>query len=297
MRRERSKSSAGGGRTAGVCLLLWTACAAVQTSARAQQAPAATSTLAPGNISEKPAAQPGTPQPSAARTGAVSDSSPAAEAVDRQMQDTVPHPGVLLDRMVAVVNGDVILESDVAEERRLIAFQPVTDPTGAFTREKAVERLVNRRLLLQQAKLQPHKAITDAEVTGEIAGMRRDIPACKRMHCETDAGWQRFLSEQGVTEAELTSYVRDRMEALAFVELRFRTGAIITPAEIKSYYETSMLPVYAKQHVKAPSLKVLSDRIQEVLLQQRVSGLLADWLKSLRAQGTVQIVADGGSAS
>ena len=33
-------------------------------------------------------------------------------------------PGVLLDRLVAVVNGDVILESDVDEERRFGEVQP-----------------------------------------------------------------------------------------------------------------------------------------------------------------------------
>ena len=37
----------------------------------------------------------------------------------------------------------------------------------------------------------------------------------------------------------------------------------------------------------------ISDRIQEILLQQQVGKLLQDWLKSLRAQGTVQIMKPG----
>ena len=37
----------------------------------------------------------------------------------------------------------------------------------------------------------------------------------------------------------------------------------------------------------------MADRIQEVLLQQQVTALLDDWLKALRAQGSVQIVKPG----
>jgi peptidyl-prolyl cis-trans isomerase SurA len=53
------------------------------------------------------------------------------------------------------------------------------------------------------------------------------------------------------------------------------------------------LPEYAKQKATAPALADISTRIQEILLQQRVSKLLEDWLQSLRAQGTVQIMKPG----
>ena len=36
--------------------------------------------------------------------------------------------------VVAIVNGDLILESDVDEERRLAAFQPYSSPAGGFSR-------------------------------------------------------------------------------------------------------------------------------------------------------------------
>ena len=83
---------------------------------------------------------------------------------------------------------------------------------------------------------------------------------------------------------------RHRMEVLQFVEQRFRMGVRISPEEIKTYYEKTMLPLYAKQGQQAPKLDTISERIQEVLLQQQVSSLLSDWLKSLRAQGTVRLL-------
>jgi peptidyl-prolyl cis-trans isomerase SurA len=37
-------------------------------------------------------------------------------------------------------------------------------------------------------------------------------------------------------------------------------------------------------------VEVIAPRIEEILLQQRVNVLLRDWLKSLRDQGSVQIL-------
>ena len=73
----------------------------------------------------------------------------------------------------------------------------------------------------------------------------------------------------------------------------FGPGIRISPAQIKDYYEKTMLPEYAKQKVKPPELETISDRIQEILLQQQVSSLLEDWLKSLKAQGTVRVMRPG----
>jgi peptidyl-prolyl cis-trans isomerase SurA len=77
---------------------------------------------------------------------------------------------------------------------------------------------------------------------------------------------------------------------LRFIEVRFRNGIHISDDEIKDYYDKTMLPEYARQKVTPPKLETISTRIEEVLLQQQVSNLLRDWLKSLRAQGSVRIM-------
>ncbi len=198
--------------------------------------------------------------------------------------------GTVLDRIVAVVNGDLVLESDVNEEQRFAAFQPLTDPEASFSRPRAVERLINRDLILQQLKIQPQAPVTDKEVDDQLGQLRKDIPACKAAHCETDEGWQRFIAAQGFTLDQLHERWKQRMEVLRFIEQRFRMGVRITPAEIQSYYDKTLLPQYAQRNAKPPKVEAVSDRIQEILLQQQVGSLLGDWLKSLRAQGTVQIL-------
>ena len=216
----------------------------------------------------------------------------ATTSIPQVAPPVVAQQGVVLDQVVGVVNGDLILESDVDEERRFAAFQPFRDQRQ-FSRDRAIARLVDRTLILQQERLQPQTPITDAEMENQLSALRKQIPACKQYHCETDAGWQKFVEDQGFSLQELKERWKDRMEVLRFIEMRFKMGIRITPEEIKTYYDKTLLPEYAKQKATAPNLDTISDRIQEILLQQQVSALLGDWLKSLKAQGSVRMAKAG----
>lgn len=233
--------------------------------------------------------------PATAKTQGRADSKATVHATSAPIAEMAPgaKQGVLVDQVIGVVNGDLILESDVEEERHFFAFQPFRDPGGKFSRENAIERLVDRALILQQAKLQPNGLATAAEANAELNSLRKEIPACTQYHCETDAGWERFVADQGFTLDELTERWRQRMEILKFIEVRFRAGIRISHEEIKDYYQKTLLPEYARLNAKAPVLDTISDRIQEVLLQQRVGNLLFDWLQSLKAQGTVRMIKPG----
>jgi peptidyl-prolyl cis-trans isomerase SurA len=222
--------------------------------------------------------------------------SPATKVVLPKLPSMPAVQGNEVDRVVAVVNGELILDSDVDRERRFAALLPYGDATGPYNREAAIERLINRDLILQQVELQPGDVITQQAAAKDLDTLRKSIPACGEHHCETQEGWDKFLATEGFTEESLTSLWRQRMEVLAFIELRFRMGIKITPVEIKEYYQKTMLPQYAAQHAKAPPLSAISSRIQEVLLQQRVSKLLDDWLNSLRAQGNVVVLHVGDHA-
>jgi uncharacterized small protein (DUF1192 family) len=203
-----------------------------------------------------------------------------------------PADGLLVDQVVAVVNDDLVLESDVELAQRFAAFQPLQDRSKE-SRDQLVEQLVNRQLILQQAKLQPDSAVSTAEVNAQIAALRKEIPACAQYHCETDAGWQRFVRDRGLTMPELTQMVTQQIQLLKFTEMRFRTGIRIPQSDIQNYYDKTLLPEYARQHAPAPKLDVIADRIQQILLEKQVSSLLNDWLQSLKAQGSVRIMRPG----
>lgn len=206
-----------------------------------------------------------------------------------QIADNSP---VVLDRVIALVNGDVLLESDVREEMRLATLQPISVPSGRNTEVNAVQRLIRRALILQQMKAQQviNYSISDDEVKKSLAEVRAQIPICRQIGCSTEEGWKTFLKSNGLTEQEVEDRWRQRLEILKFINARFAAGIRISRQDIQKYYQASVVPAFEKMKEKPPTLESVSPRIQEILLQQQVNSMLGDWLQSLRDQGTVQIL-------
>jgi peptidyl-prolyl cis-trans isomerase SurA len=210
---------------------------------------------------------------------------------------------VVLDRVEAIIDGDVLLQSDVEEEMRFAVLEALQVLPGQNTQLRAVRRLITRTLILQQMKAQQQPVTaSDAQVTQGLSDLRKLLPACGPYHCVTDDGWHTFLQANRLTVQEVSERWSQRLAILHFIDLRFRTGIRISKEQIDDYYQKTLLPALAKAGQKPPPLDAIAPKIQEVLLQQEVSGLLQDWLKSLRDEGSVQIVdpayaalADAGS--
>ena len=203
----------------------------------------------------------------------------------------IPKGAVVLDHVVAVINGSVILQSDVNEEMAYSVLQPFSIDSARNTPQRALQRLIDRDLILQQMQTtQTITPPTPEEVQERITQLRAVIPECARYQCVTDAGWQDFLSAKGLTEKEVTAHWSQRMLILSFIQSRFGSGVRITPAEISDYYNKTLVPQFHDKAVKPPPLSDVSSRIEEILLQQRVSSLLLEWLQSLKSEGSVSIL-------
>lgn len=202
----------------------------------------------------------------------------------------LPSGAVVLDHVVAVINGSVILQSDINEEMGYAVLQPFSIDSARNTPQRALQRLIDRDLILQQMDTaQEVVPPTPAELKQRIDQLRAVIPECPQYHCQTDAGWQAFLRAKGLTEQEVETHWRQRMIILSFIQSRFGTGVRITPAEVADYYNKTLLPQFQAKSLKPPTLESVSARIEEILLQRRVSSLLLEWLQSLKNEGSVSI--------
>jgi peptidyl-prolyl cis-trans isomerase SurA len=206
--------------------------------------------------------------------------------------ESPPAPAsVMLDRVVAVVNNHAILSSDLDDEIRLSVLDPGRGGLGVLTRQRALEQLIARALIQQQIRQEDEQSSnpSNAEVAARLDEIRRELPACVRQNCASDAGWTAFLNAHGLTPERVESYLRYRLEILRFIERRFRQGIQISSQEIETYYRGTLVPQYASGE-KIPTLEVVSPRIQEILLQQHVNAMFDDWLQNLRKQGDVEVL-------
>ena len=217
---------------------------------------------------------------------AVAQSTPAADSPTTSSQQPV-----VLDSVIAVINGDVLLRSDLQTEMEMAALEPLSLPAGKNFERRAARRLINRTLILQQMQSQGMvKDITDDAVQKDLDSLREQLPDCRKSDCKTEAGWEKFLAQHNLTSSEVAERWRQRMQILSFIDTRFRAGVRISKTDIEDYYNKTLVPEFEKQKLSAPPIGSVSSRIEEILLQQHVNVLLQDWLKNLRDQGNVIIL-------
>jgi peptidyl-prolyl cis-trans isomerase SurA len=210
-----------------------------------------------------------------------------------QALDKTPKVGssITFDRVVAVVNRQAILESDVEVEMELSVLEPSQNARETMSESQALQRLISRALIQQQIRQEdlPATELKPDEVASRIMQIRADLPECVRADCKTDAGWKAFLAHHNLTPPQVEDYLRHRIEILSFIEMRFRQGIRITPDEVEAYYKGTLLPQYPTGQTPPP-LQQVSSRIEEILLQQRVNQLFDDWLATLRKQGQIEVL-------
>lgn len=204
--------------------------------------------------------------------------------------EAAPAKTTILDRIVAVVDGDPILASDVADEIRFADLQ--SGKRGSATApQAALNRVIDRVLIDKQRALQPGTVkIPTKEVEKSVTEFRKRIPECAGDACKTDAEWDRVLATYGFTASEVADRIRERLTVLKFIDLRFGVVVRIPNAAVQKYYDTVLAPEMEKRNEVAPPLKAVSARIREVLRQQQVDAMVDEWLKSLHGEEQVQIL-------
>jgi hypothetical protein len=191
----------------------------------------------------------------------------------------------VVDRMVAVVNRHVILESELDQATRvefLLQAKSIERLTYA-DRTAVMERLIDRSLLDQQivnpAMLDP----ATEEVKAKIEEVREGIPGAS-----SDQRWKAILDGYGLTQQDVEEQLGSQFRILRFIDLRFRGLVRVDKEAIAAYYQDHFLPEVRRRNASEPKLSEVSDKIEQILAEQRIDDLLNSWLKTLRAQAHIE---------
>jgi peptidyl-prolyl cis-trans isomerase SurA len=196
----------------------------------------------------------------------------------------------VIDRIVATVNGHVILQSDwddavrfeaLAQGRRL---DRITDQD----RSRALDRLIDQELVREQAQGVDSPAPPAEEVEQRILEIQ------KQQATDAAADWQSTLAHYALDQKQVEAWVAHDISILHQVEARLRPTVQITPQTIESYYQDMFLPQLRKAGAQDVPLAQVSGKIREILTEQKVNELFNSWLQSLRAESKINMP---GSAS
>jgi peptidyl-prolyl cis-trans isomerase SurA len=179
--------------------------------------------------------------PSATKPAAPA-TKPAAPATKPAAKPPASHaatPG-RLDGIAAVVNDDVVLQSDVEEQLYLFLMRAQAEPDSATIdtlRRQVLDQLIDEKLVVAEAKRQG-VTVSDADVAREVENAMAD--AKQRMG--TPEAFQAQLARENMTEEKLRAKYKDEVrrqmlgQRLVQKQLPKKT---VTAAEAEAFFKAN----------------------------------------------------------
>jgi peptidyl-prolyl cis-trans isomerase SurA len=192
----------------------------------------------------------------------------------------------VLDRIVATVNGRVILQSDLDDAicYEALLSNRALDQFTADDRRAALDRLIDQELLHEQMKSADFRHATESEVTSRIAEARKLYP-----QATADDAWQSLLADYHVTEKDLRARVQQEIDLMRLVDARLRPAVQIDSKSVEAYYRDQFVPKLKQSGASDVALADVSTKIRELLTEQKVSEMLVSWLQTLRSESQVRL--------
>ncbi len=193
--------------------------------------------------------------------------------------------GDVLDRIVATVNYQIILQSEWQDAVRYEAFVAgrALDQLQAGDRKAALDHLIDQELLREQMRSSGFPHASSQEVEKRIHEIRKQYA-----DAESEAGWQARLGRYGLTEAELKKRVGLQVDLMGLVDARLRPNVIIDSKSIESYYNQELLPQLRQSGAEQVPLADVTPKIKELLIQQKMNQMLIAWLQDLRSGSQIR---------
>ena len=181
---------------------------------------------------------------------------------------------VLLDRVVARVNGTAITLTDV---RAALALGIVDAPAGADRETVATDQLINRQLVL-----------------AEVARFAPPEPAAAAIASETDAltskaggGLTALMASTGIDQAGIRDIARDNLRIQSYLDQRFGATVQVTEDEVTQYYRIHP-DEFTRNGMLSPFTEVQS-LVRERAGAERRDAIVTQWMKDLRARADVSL--------
>ncbi|PYV43047.1 MAG: hypothetical protein DMG06_12100 [Acidobacteria bacterium] len=195
----------------------------------------------------------------------------------------------IIDRIVAVVNHQIITLSDVEQERKFleIGIAEADDFRDQPEKKKEIrleltEKLIEQNLILQQMQEFPGLDVSPEEIESQIVSIRRKLGSAEE--------WEQLLNRLHITLEDVRMRVKWQLQAMKFFDYRFRQFVVVDQKEIEGYYRNEFLTELRRKGItEQPPLPEVEEKIQAILIEEKLNAQIEDWLKSLRDSAAIEI--------
>ncbi len=165
--------------------------------------------------------------------------------------------GEIIDRVVAILPGQIITQSDV---QAALALGLVDAPPGQDPIAAGVSAVIDRVLMLNEVRRVLPREPSEAAVDARIARMRQRF--------ESPAALSRVLAASGIDETVLRAYAADDLRLTSYLDERFSAASQPTDEEVRR----------------------LGEGARQRLADERRHALIAAWTSELRRRADVTVL-------
>jgi hypothetical protein len=185
-----------------------------------------------------------------------------------------------VDRIVARVENDIVLLSDI---RTLSRYQQFVDGKSE-TDGVVLDRLIDQWIVRTEAEVAhfPHPA--DADVERGLQRLQKSFPS--------SAEYEAREKQIGLSDSEVRGMVASQLYFNNYLDSRFRPGVQVDAKAIEEFYQTGVVPVAKARGQEPPSLEAARDAIQEALVQRGINEQADRWLKESRLRLHIEKLLD-----
>lgn len=187
----------------------------------------------------------------------------------------------LLDQVAAVVNDDVITQSELDVLLRPLYDQYKKEGTPeqaalklGEARQKLLNQLVEDRLVFQEAKTQKIE-IDEAQIDAEIARFKERFKSEKELD---DA-----LQQEGLSMKEMRERVRRQAMIRRLQDMEIRSRVVISPMEIEKFYNEHPSEFASGEKIRVRSITIRKDEVarEKGLKDERAKKKIEDLRKKI----------------
>lgn len=185
----------------------------------------------------------------------------------------------LRDRVVAVVDEEAILLSDVEELVGLGLVERRPGESDQALRERALEGLIEQRLRYQAAERFGFGRVSVEEIEAQVRAVAARF--------DSRAAFRERLAAVGMSEEELRQLLARQLMVLNYVDERLGARVFVSLDDIRAYYQDELVPRLQEAGQEAPPLDEVREEIRGLLKERRLDDEVARWTAELRREADV----------
>jgi len=178
----------------------------------------------------------------------------------------------LIDRVVARIENDVILLSDV----RLLSHYQLLVEGKTESDSEILDRLIDQWIVRSEANIARTPQPSDADIDRAVQRLVQGFSS------QQDFEARRKLA--GLTEVDVRRITADQLFLNSYLDSRFRPTVQVSEQAIQDFYKNSLLPRAQARGTSPPAFDTAHDFIQEALIQRGINEQADKWLKESHAR-------------